>query len=259
MSTQLLFYAQAKPINPNDHKDLYVKAGADYGFARKVNSVPLTAAEFPAAAPEYAIAFAGNDEALMPMVILGAAKEQNLYVKDDGAWDAKYIPAFVRRYPFVFAMGQDQKTLTLCIDEEFSGCNQDGRGERLFDNEGARTSYLEQVLKFQQAYQAQHQRTAVFCKKLVELDLLAPVQATVNQASGERRVLGGLRVVDRNKLKQLDAETVHGMLRSDELELIYLHLHSLVNLRLIGERMPQPADDTAPAADADHAAAETKH
>ena len=73
------------------------------------------------------------------------------------------------------------------------------------------------------------------------------MQATLNQQSGERRVLGGLQVVNRAKLKELDAEKVIEMLRSDELETIFFHLHSLVNLRVIGERMPQHADDTAPA------------
>ena len=53
MTTQQIFYTQAKPINLAEHKDLYVKTGIDYGFARKANSVPLTAAEFPAAAAEY--------------------------------------------------------------------------------------------------------------------------------------------------------------------------------------------------------------
>lgn len=263
MTNQLLFYTQAKPVNPTQHKDLYVKSGADYGFARNVNSVPLTAAEFPLAAPEYPIVFAGNDDTVMPVVILGAQRDQNLYVDEDGSWRAKYIPAFVRRYPFVFAQSPDGKSLTLCIDEEFSGCNREGRGERLFDSENARTAYLEQVLNFQRAYQVQHQRTQALCKRLVELGLLQPVQAQLSPASGERRVLSGLRVIDRNKLKELDAETVHNMLRRDELELIYLHLHSLANLRVIGERMPKPEEDTAPSVEDvpadDETAAGTRH
>jgi len=247
MTTQLLFYANAVPVNPGSHKDIYVKTGTDYGFAHTVSSVPLTAAEFPLAASEYAIVFAGNEDSVFPVVILGGEKDQNLYLDDAGKWTARYIPAFVRRYPFVFAQTGTENRLTLCIDEGFVGCNKEGRGERLFDSDGERTAYLEQVLNFQKAYQLQHQRTLAFCKKLKELDLLQPVQATLNQQSGERRVLGGLQVVNRAKLKELDAEKVIEMLRSDELETIFLHLHSLVNLRVIGERMPQHADDTAPA------------
>lgn len=251
MSTQLLFYAQAKPVNANEHRDLCVKTGTDYGFARGVSAVPLTAAEFALAATEYTIVFAGSDEAVAPMVILGADKDQNLYVNEDNSWRATYIPAFVRRYPFVFAQGQDAKTLTLCVDEQFSGCNREGRGEHLFDSEGERTAYLERVLNFLRSYQIQHQRTQAFCAKLVELGLLQPVQAQLKPASGagEGRVLGGFRVIDRNKLKALDAEALHGLMQSDELDLVFLHLHSLPNLRIIGERLAAPAypsEDTAP-------------
>lgn len=245
MATQLLFYAQATPLNSTAHRDLSVKLGNDYRFARHTNAVPLTSAEFPAAVHEYAIVFAGSDEALTPIVVLGAQQDQNLYLNQDGTWNAHYIPAFVRRYPFVFAQSPDGKTLTLCIDEQFSGCNQEGRGERLFDADGERTAYLQQVLNFQQAYQAQHQRTREFCKRLIGLGLLQTVQAQLSAAGGARRVLNGLRVVDRNRLKALDAQTVHDLLHSDELDLIYLHLHSLNNLRLIGERLPGTPAATA--------------
>ena len=64
------------------------------------------------------------------MVILGVEKDENLYVKQPGSWDARYVPAFVRRYPFVFSRSDDGQTFTLCIDETWSGCNADGKGER---------------------------------------------------------------------------------------------------------------------------------
>ncbi|MBK1656245.1 hypothetical protein CKO29_16345 [Allochromatium vinosum] len=92
----------------------------------------------------------------------------------------------------------------------------------------------------------QHEHTRTFCKKLVELGLLQPVQAQLNPFSGERRVLNGLRVVNRNKLKELDSDTLSEMVRADELELAYLQLCSLANFSVLGERLPKVADDTAP-------------
>ncbi|MCP3869782.1 MAG: SapC family protein [Gammaproteobacteria bacterium] len=246
MNTQLLFYTNAVPVNPANHKELYIKSGSDFAFAKSASSVPLTAAEFPLAASEYAIVFAGNDETVFPVVILGGKKDQNLYVDDAGKWNARYIPAFVRRYPFIFSQTGTDNQLALCIDEGFSGCNTAGRGERLFDSEGERTAYLEQVLNFLKSYQAQHQRTLAFCAKLKELDLLQPVNAMLNRQSGEQHVLSGLRVINRARLKELGDDKIGGMLRSDELETIFLHLHSLGNLRVIGERMPGAAEDTAP-------------
>jgi len=254
LATQLLFYANAVPVNNQQHRDLSVKSGRDFAFARLVNSVPLTAVEFRRAALEYAVVFAGEGEAVIPVAILGAQAEQNAFVKEDGSWDGKYVPAYVRRYPFVFASSDDGNNFTLCIDDSFSGCNTEGRGERLFDAEGERTQYLETVLNFLKEYQAQFQRTRAFCARLKELDLLEPMQATFTLPGGEQRNLTGFMAVNRTKLKALDDDVLARMAKSDELELIYLHLQSMQNfsnmLQRIGAKPAQQAGaagDTSPA------------
>src|SRR5262249_27164470 len=88
----------------------------------------------------------------------------------------KYIPAFVRRYPFVFFSRDDSKTFTLCIDEAFPGFNQSGRGERLFGDDGKPTPYVENVVKFLGQYQREFQRTHAFCRNLKDLTLLSATE-----------------------------------------------------------------------------------
>lgn len=256
MATQLLFYSNAVPVSSQRHGDLSVKSGGDFGFARAVNSVPLTAVEFRRATPEYAVVFAGEGDAIIPVAILGTEAEHNAFVKEDGSWDGKYVPAFVRRYPFVFASSDDGKNFTLCVDDTFSGCNRDGRGERLFDADGARTQYLETVLNFLKEYQVQFQRTRAFCTRLKELGLLEPMQAQFTLPNGQRRNLTGFMAVNRTKLKELDDEVLARMAKNDELELIYLHLQSMQNfsaiLAHIGAKPEAPAaaeGDTPPDAD----------
>ena len=84
MPTQLFFYSSAVPLSASAHADLYVKSGQDYGFARAVNSVPLTAPEFQRAAAEYAVVFAGDGDVVMPIVVLGVEADKNLFVDEDG-------------------------------------------------------------------------------------------------------------------------------------------------------------------------------
>lgn len=237
MSTQLLIYETAVPVSNARHGGWSVEAGGSYGFSRQVNSVPLMAAEFPPAAAEYAIIFSGNDDVIMPAVILGMRGEENVYLDQAGGWQAKYIPAFIRRYPFVFAGDNSGKTLTLCIDEAFAGCNQEGRGERLFTDEGKPTPYVDRVLQFLQDYQLQFKRTQAFCKKLKELDLLEPMQAQVSLPSGERLSLTGFMAVERKKLKALSAEALADLAKTDALELIYLHLQSIRNFYSMRDRL----------------------
>lgn len=249
MTTQLLFYANAIPVSSERHRDLSIKAGRDYSFAAKTNSVPLTAVEFQRAAAEYAIVFAGAGDSIMPVAVLGSAADQNLFVKDDGTWDGKYVPAFVRRYPFVFSSTDQGKTFTLCVDEVFNGCNRDGRGERLFDASGERTQYLQTVLSFLQDYQAHFQRTKAFCARLNELGLFEPMQAQFTLPDGERKNLTGFMVVSRAKLKALDDAVLAGMVRSDEMEMIFLHLQSMQNFGNMLQRIgAKPATTGAEAA-----------
>lgn len=238
MSTQLLIYEKVQAVTNQRHRDWSVKKSADCTFAKHVNAVPLTAVEFGVAAPEYAIVFTGTPGTYMPTVILGLQDRQNLYLNEDGSWRGKYVPAFIRRYPFVFASDDGGKQFTLCLDEAFSGCNQAGLGERLFDAEGTRTQYLDGVLNFLEQYQGQFQLTQEFCKKLHELELLEPMRAQLDSPTGEKIALAGFLAVNRDRLKKLSPEKLADLVRKDELDLIYLHLQSIRNLALLAERLP---------------------
>ena len=233
---QQLFYQTAVPVSAQRHRDWSVKTGDTFDFASRVNSVPLTAIEFAQAAAEYPIVFAGSKENVFPAVILGVQQDENLFIDEDGHWRGRYVPAFVRRYPFVFSQDAEGKTFTLHIDEKFKGCNQDGRGERLFDADGEQTQYLKGVLGFLQDYQARFRRTQAYCRRLVELELLQPVQAQFTLTSGENRTLGGFMTIDRDKLKAISAEEAADMLRKDEMECTFLHLASLAHFRDMLER-----------------------
>ncbi len=256
MATQLLFYEKAAPVTFKDHGDLSVRTGGSYGFARNVNSVPLTAVEFSAAAAAYPIVFAGDEQAVMPAVILGARASENLFVDADGTWTGSYIPAFVRRYPFVFSTADDGAQLILHVDETFEGCNREGRGERLFDADGQRTQYLQNLLKFLQEYQGQFARTQTYCNRLRDLGLLQPMQAQFRVAGGEERQVSGFQVVNREKLKEIGAEDLQQMFSTDELECTYLHLHSLRHFNAMVQRLADTSPEPETAQDQEPPAAE---
>lgn len=236
MATQLLIYENAAPVSSERHRDLWVRGGTDYSFSARLNSVPITAAEFGPAGTEYPIVFAGSDDP-MPVALLGARDSENLFVDANGRWTGRYVPAFLRRYPFVFATPADGKTYRLCIDEDFPGCNREGRGERLFDAEGNRTQFLENALDFTRSYQQQHEQTLAFARRLTELDLLETMQANLKLQSGSPLRLTGFRTVNRTRLKALPADTIAVLMRSDGLELVFAHLASLRHFDLLMERI----------------------
>ncbi len=237
MKKQVLIYGKVVPVNKKMHADLSVKAGDDFEFARTVNSVPLMAVEFQSAATVYPIVFAGDGDKVVPVVVLGARAQENAFLSREGKMDADYIPAFLRRYPFVFSSSDDGKNFTLCIDEGYSGCNKEGRGERLFDADGEQTQYLKSIVDFLQHYQAHHARTEDFCKKLIELNLLETMGAQITPVGGQQITLSGFKTINRERLKALSGEQLRELAQADLLELIYIHLQSIRNFTAIGDKM----------------------
>jgi hypothetical protein len=249
MTKQLLIYERAVQVNPREHRDVSIKSGTDFGFAKDVNSVPLMSVEFDPACTEYAIVFAGEGAGIMPAALLGIRDNENLYVDENGAWTAKYTPAFVRRYPFVFSSA-DGARFTLCLDEEYHGVNRRGLGERLFDSEGQRTQYLQSVLNFLQAYQAQFEATRAFTQRLADLNLLEAMQAQFTLRSGQKITLGGFMVVSRARLKALAGDALARLAANGDLDLIYAHLHSQRNFTPTAERFVRVLAPQSPAAPA---------
>ncbi len=235
MSKQLLIYNTAVPISRTRHFDCSLEPSGHYAFSAGINSVPLTAVEFPQAMMEYPIVFAGSPGELTPVVILGLRNDSNLFLTEDATWDAKYIPAFVRRYPFVFSRSDDR--FLLCVDEEFAGFNREGRGQAFFAKDGEMSPFVTNVLNFLQEYQVQFTRTQEFCARIEALNLLEPMQAQVTVDGGESMMLSGFQAVNRARLKEVAAEKLSELVATDELELLYLHLQSMNNFEALKDRL----------------------
>jgi len=256
MTKQLLIYESAVPMSASRHGGMCFEHIANYSFSAGINAVPLMAVEFIRAATEYAIVFATVGDDILPAAVLGVRPEQNLFLSNDSKWQAKYIPAFIRRYPFVFSASNDRKMVTLCVDESHPGLNGDGRGQRLFGDDGKPSAYTEQVLKFLKEYQVHFERTRLFGKRLKDFGLLEPMQAQVTTPKGEKLTLGGFMAVPRKKLRALEGEALASLAKTDELELLYLHLYSMRNFHDVKDRLAsslapdvtEPAHAEAPAA-----------
>lgn len=253
MAKQLLIYESAVPVSAARHRNVSLEPAGHYAFSAGINAVPLMAVEFLHAAAEYVIVFTDNgEEGVLPAVVLGVRNDQNLYLSSDRQWQAKYVPAFIRRYPFVFSRSDDGKSFTLCIDESHPGVNREGRGDRMFGDDGKPSPYVERVLKFLQDYQAQFERTRSFGRRIKELGLLEPMQAQVTTPQGQKLSLSGFLGVRREKLRALSGDALASLARTDELELLYLQMHSMRNFEDVKDRLvgtltePEPTPAAVP-------------
>lgn len=239
---EVLFYERPVPLNREGHKDLRIKPIDSAAFAAKTHSVPLTVAEFGQAARDFPILFGGNsvDEA-GPLAMLGLKQLENVFVDADGKWEqGAYIPAFVRRYPFILAEkpeGSEGDDFTVFLDEAYPGFSTDD-GDRLFNEDGSDTDALKNAVRFLGEFQEHVKRTQAFTKRLRELDLLE--ERTIQIKNGDRNmVINGLFVVNEEKLRKLDAGIAAELLADGSMGWIYAHLLSLANIDRLKRRVDE--------------------
>jgi hypothetical protein len=252
------FYSRPVLLSREQHRHKRIKAPRGYGFAARSNSLFLAGVEFAQASKEYPIVFTQMGQGkVVPVAILGLREGENLFVDvapveqlepskpsassqpSEFAWQARYIPAFVRRYPFVLAELQGQQ-LGVCIDEGYAGfVDAPSDGEALFDSQGNNSAYLQGALDFLNRYQVEFLRTERFCQRLQELGLLAEMNAKIDMTDGRSFNVAGLRVIDERKLVQLPDAQALALVRSGELSWAYAHLLSLDNLNVLVDRLAQ--------------------
>lgn len=235
---QLLIYDQPVVLNRHEHRHVRIRpALCDYRFAAALNSVPLTTLEFADAARDYPIVFAGEpDAASMPAALLGLAQQENLFLQDNGNWaNGSYIPAFLRRYPFVVANQEASSELSVCVDKSFISSGDDG--VPLFDEQGENSPILSRALTFLADYQRAVERTQTFMQQLRESKLLIPKTIQIERAGKAQQSLKGFCVVDEGRLQKLSARALHKLAQTGALGLLYVHLMSLTNVSRLSTRL----------------------
>jgi hypothetical protein len=242
-----VYYEKPVALDREKHRKLKVRATGSFGFAAKANSLYLAGVEFNEACKEFAIVFTRvGGGRTVPVAMLGLRGRENLFVDAQGQWDAGYIPAFVRRYPFVLAELPGRSEMAVCVDEAFTGLNTK-EGEALFDAAGNDTPFLKNALDFLQRYQAEYLRTEAFCQQLEQAGLLVEMNAKADLVDGRSFTINGLLIVDEKKLQALPDATVLSLFRAGEMHLISMHLLSLSNMQKLVDRMAARGSPLQPA------------
>jgi len=232
LSGNVLFYKSPEPLNPEAHGAMGIKAvDHPHAFVAQTNVVPLTIAEFPAAALSYPIVFIGDN--MMPVAAMGLSSGQNVFVSPEGAFRGdSYLPAFARRYPFVFANDEQQQRLILCVDIEAPMVVKSNPDVPFFEN-GKGTPYLDNAMQFCQDFENERQRTESFVGLLKSLDLLSQRETVYRPTgpdgqAGEPQKIAEYYAVDEEKLNALSPEKFTELRDNGALTHIYAHLNSLL-------------------------------
>lgn len=232
-----LFYSRPVPLQSDVHADLRILPGK-LDFAAKSNAIPLVVGEFSLALHHFPILFAGP--AAVPMAALGVT-DDNLFVTD-GKWEAdSYIPAYVRRHPFIFIDTDGSQNFVLGIDEDSDRVVSGGEeGDALFVD-GKPSELLQQAMDFCGRFTGEHDHTQAFSAALVEQDLLVVRNANVRLQNGRELTLQGFSVVDVEKFQKLPDAVVLDWHGKGWLGLVHQHLMSLSRFGELSRRESQRA------------------
>lgn len=229
-------FKEVVPLSTQQHAALRLLPAQPFDFAAADILIPITLGEAERIAREMPIVFPRQSG--LPQALLGLEAGKNLHVQSNGQWLGRYVPAHIRRYPFILAEAPatpeeaegSNRRFVLHFDQTAKHLGTQ-TGERLFDDAGAPTETLLRVQKILTAIQQDAHLTQAIVARLDALQLLHEADLPITGADGQTKTLKGVRVVDRARLAQLAPEVLGQLQAQGALALIYAHLLSLTNLQ----------------------------
>ena len=238
-NTPPLFYKTVVPFNKQTHGDLALPAEApDYFFAAKTDIIPVLSGEVPHALQHYPLIFIkdGTTASAAPTLaaLVGMGDGKNQFIDEHGQWRIdSYIPAWVRRYPFLLARNDsEQNNSLLAFDPEATIFTALGDKQRLVEKDGEPSARLQQIMEFQKEFEAIALATQKMVQDLHDAKVLEEGTLTIKSPqSEETRNVQGFLMVNENKLRELPAAETEKLQKSGAMGLAYAQIFSMVNLR----------------------------
>ncbi len=233
-----LFYSALEPLNVTQHGKMRIRAIEKAPMIAQTHAIPATVDEFALLQRHYPIVFSVGDQPV-PLVLMGLSEGVNVFLTEEGKLhdNMMYVPAYMRRYPFLLArLRPESDELSLCFDPSSGAVGEFDEGEPLFDGDQPSQATMA-ILQFCEQFETAGQRTAAFIEELKKSGLLMDGEVAIQPEGAEQPfVYRGFQMVDEDKLRELRGDELRKMNQSGMLALIYAHLFSLSQIREVFSR-----------------------
>jgi hypothetical protein len=237
-----LLFNDLVPLSSVEHAKWKAKQTEAAPFLVKNHAIPITVDEFAMAQRFYPIIFSAGENPV-PLALMGLNEGVNTFVDDDGKLIGEtYVPAYVRRYPFLLArLREDAEELSLCFDPSAEAIGPFDEGEPLFDAEGKPSEVVTNILGFCEQFEQAGQRTTAFMAELASSGLLMDGEVSIQPEGAEQPfIYRGFQMVNEEKLSDLRGDALRKMMKSGLLPLVHAHLFSLGVMReIFGRQIAQ--------------------
>jgi len=230
-----LFYKDLMPLNSRDHGTWHARAVDKASWIGSQHAIPLTVDEFAQAQRHYPIVFSAGQNPV-PLALMGLNEGVNVFFDAEGTLvDDSYVPAYIRRYPFLLArLKPDSEEMSLCFDPSCDVVGEFEDGQALF-TDGEPSAHTKGLLQFCEQFEQAGARTQAFMDEITKAGLLMDGEVAIqqNDKPDQPYVYRGFGMVNQEKLRELDAETLKRWSDVGLLPLVYAHLFSLDLMRVI--------------------------
>lgn len=218
-------------LNKNNHSNLRLVNQLDASVFVNDNMLPIILHEMPQLATELPLVFVKNSQTgqFTLVALLGLVAQQNLLI-DNAQWQGAYLPAIVTHFPLGLVRDQDDDDKFAVLINESSQLLSSDKGERLFDEQGEQTEYLNSRIEALQNYHQAGIITEEFVSHIAKINLLESKSLTY-EVAGEKKNIGGIYLINERKLSQLTSAEFDELRNKDFLASIYSHIISIHNVR----------------------------
>ena len=228
-----LFYNELQAVNLGQHGSMKIRRIEKAPHIAETHAIPATVDEFALLQRHYPIVFSIGDNPI-PLALMGLNEGVNVFLDETGNLRNKevYVPAYMRRYPFLLARLQpDSDELSLCFDPTSGAIGDFEDGTPLFDGDQP-SEATRNVLQFCEQFETAGQRTAAFLDELKASGLLMDGEVSIQPEGVEQPfVYRGFQMVDEEKLRDMRGDELRKMNQNGMLALIFAHLFSLTMIR----------------------------
>jgi len=233
-----LFYKEIVPLNATQHGKMKIRQVEKSPFIAQTHAIPITVDEFGLAQRHYPIVFSIGENSI-PIALMGLNEGVNVFLDPDGRPidTATYIPAYIRRYPFLLAkLNPDTDELSLCVDPTSEAVGEFDDGQPLFDGDQP-SDATKAILEFCEQFETAGQRTSAFMEDVKKSGLLMDGEVAI-QPEGYQQpfIYRGFQMIDEEKLRELRGDELRKMNQNGMLPLLYAHLFSLAQMREVFAR-----------------------
>ena len=205
-----LFYNRIEPLSSSAHSSWKARGLETAPFLVNAHAVPITVEEFVVAQRHYPIVFSSGADPV-PLALMGLNEGVNVFVDGEGRLNSDvYVPAYVRRYPFMLArLRDDSEDLSLCFDPTSGALGDFEEGNPLFED-GQPSQMIQDVLGFCERFEQSAIQTGQFMRELKEHGLLIDGEVSIQpDNAGQPFVYRGFQMVSEEALRNLRGDVLH--------------------------------------------------